>query len=276
MSYVHADLHTHTRASDGALSPADLVARAASRDVQLLSITDHDTMAGYAQLAATHASLTLVPGVELSTTWSGVGIHIVGLDVDPGNATLRAGLERHAVARTERALRIGEVLERAGFTVDMEAIRHSAEGLPGRPHFAQHLVETGQVADSQIVFKKYLGAGKPGDIKVGWASMNDVVEWITSAGGIATIAHPARYRLTRTKLHRLIDAFTDAGGQALEVISGKQTDNITAHLAKLCGLHGLLASCGSDFHRVSGYGADVGAAMTLPASCEPVWSRFRQ
>ena len=290
MSYVHADLHTHSLASDGALSPAALVARARERNVQMLSITDHDTMAAYATLGAQCAELTsedpaecaadsstslrLIPGVELSTTWSGVGIHVLGLHVDPANAELRAGLAHQADARMSRASRIATVLTKAGFQVDVDAVLQSTSGLIGRPHFARYLVSTGQADDEPSVFRKHLGAGKAGDIKVGWASLEETISWIRSAGGIATLAHPARYKLTRTKLRRLVDAFAEAGGEALEVISGHQTDDVTARLVKLCQLRQLLASCGSDFHRESKYAPDVGSPMTLPESCEPVWSRF--
>ncbi|MEM7407688.1 MAG: PHP domain-containing protein [Pseudomonadota bacterium] len=272
---MRVDLHTHSNASDGALTPHAVAALAAERGLDGFALTDHDTLAGCRQLAAEPPpGIRFVPGVELSTVWSGVGIHIVGLDFDLDARVLNAGIARQTEARFARARRISEVLGKAGLDAPVEAITARAAGVPGRPHFAQHLVETGQVVDEAFVFKKWLGAGKPGDIKTGWAGLADVVDWIVDAGGRAVLAHPARYKLTRTKLRALVKAFTDSGGQAIEVVSGQQTPDITTGVARLARDFALEASVGSDFHRQGGHGHALGQPLTLPSECTPVWSNF--
>jgi len=251
-------------------------ATAAEAQLDWFALTDHDTLAGWQGLrdAQTHG-VRLIRGIELSTVWSGVGIHVVGLNVDVDDETLKAGVARQQQARAVRAERITEVLQRTGFTLELRAIEKLTEGIPGRPHFAEYLVKTGQVANRNLVFKRHLGAGKAGDIKTGWASLDEVVAWIQSAGGIATLAHPSRYKLSRTKLRRLVDAFAQSGGGALEVISGRQPDDVTKHLAQLSTTCGLLASCGSDFHGPDAAWARLGMPLNLPRACEPIWTAWQ-
>jgi 3',5'-nucleoside bisphosphate phosphatase len=272
---VRVDLHTHSTASDGTLSPLQVIQLAAHASIDQIALTDHDTLNGYKALRGIDVpGVRVLAGVELSTTWSGVGIHVVGLNVNPDEMTLGAGIEQQSAARGVRAERIVEILGKAGFSVDLDAVYAIAGGVPGRPHFASYMVEQGFVVDARTAFKRYLGAGRPGDIKTGWASLEAVVAWIHAAGGVATLAHPARYKLSRTKLRRLIDAFASVGGDAIEVISGRQHSDVTAHLAALAKTCGLLASCGSDFHTPGCAWATIGMPLSLPEQCEPVWQRW--
>jgi hypothetical protein len=257
---VRVDFHTHTLASDGALAPSALVARAVEAGISRLAITDHDTLAGY--LTARDAcpdGLDLVSGVELSCLWSGVGIHVLGLGVDVESPDLQAGLATLAEAREARALEIAARLERRGFAGAWEGARVEAAGSQlGRPHFARWLVRAGHLPDEATAFRRYLGAGKVGDVKTGWPTLAEACRWVCAASGIAVLAHPLQYRLTRMKLRRLLTAFVDAGGQGLEVLSGRQDAAQVGELKRLAGDFGLCASAGSDFHRDSPYGPQLG------------------
>lgn len=264
------DLHTHTVASDGELAPQVLVERAKANGVTHLAITDHDTVAAYDGLAA--ADLALIPGIELSTYWSKRGIHVVGLNIDPDCPELAAGICEQQRARERRAEKIAARLQRAGCGETLEGARREAgDGAIGRPHFARHLLAAGQVRTVREAFRKYLGNGKPGDVRSEWASLDTVVRWIRSAGGAAVLAHPAHYKMTRTKLVELIRDFRAAGGEAIEVVSGRQDAATTARLARLAADSGCAASTGSDFHRPGGHWADVGGQPALPPACRPVW-----
>lgn len=269
------DLHCHTSASDGALSPTQLIARAAERGVNILSITDHDTLAAYREITELPASLTLVPGIELSCQWQKRGIHIVGLNVDMAAASMVEATQKQGEARTLRAQLIAEKLAKLGAQSPLEgALTLSDGGSVGRPHFARHLVESGFVASEAEAFKKYLGSGKPGDIKVCWPELEQVVTWIRDAGGIAVVAHPGKYNLTRTKLVALLEAFTECGGQALEVVSGRQLPNETRDYANLCRQFDLKASAGSDFHSPTQTWLDLGHYTALPGNLTPVWEAW--
>lgn len=267
------DLHTHSDASDGSLAPPALVAHAAACSVDVLSITDHDTVAAYEQLGTLPAgSPTIVPGIELSTTWAGRGVHVVGLNIDPSNGVLRAGIDAQQAARATRAATIARRLEKLGFGNALaDVIETAGTAGVGRPHFARYLVDNGYVKDSATAFRKYLGDGKPGDVRSGWASLDEVVRWIRAAGGSAVLAHPAKYRLTRTKLCSLLDDFVAAGGVALEVISGPQEPGITRRLAALANDFGLAASIGSDFHHPTSAWSAPGRFAAMPGSLRPVW-----
>ena len=246
-----ADLHTHTTASDGILRPDELVSRAKLHGVDLLAITDHDTLAGLplAQEVAIANDIQLITGIELSCLWQGRGIHIVGLNVDLTNTTLLEGVAQQAAVREKRARIISERLEKAGIANAYDGAKAIAgEGEIGRPHFAQYLVKAGAVRSVEQAFKRYLGAGKPGDVKQDWPEIGQAVAWIHAAGGRAVVAHPVKYKLTRTKLRDLLTDFKACGGDALEVISGLQTPNITRDMSLMYEQFGLLASCGSDFH----------------------------
>jgi predicted metal-dependent phosphoesterase TrpH len=271
-----ADLHTHTNASDGQLSPAELLANAAAAGVELLAITDHDTISGITGLDKNVASgCTLIPGIELSTNWRKIGIHVIGLNIDPDNTTLLAGIMQQQAARLQRSQIIAAKLDKLGFQDTLAgATKLAGDSIIGRPHFARHLVDSGQVKSMKDAFRKYLGPGKPGDVRDVWAPMEDIIEWIHQAGGSAVLAHPAKYRLTNLKMEELTREFRDTGGDALELISGKQDSTLTARLGKLARRCDLLASCGSDFHQPGQSWAALGEVAALPADCTPVWESW--
>jgi predicted metal-dependent phosphoesterase TrpH len=272
------DLHTHSTASDGALAPVELLQRAVSRGVDCFALTDHDTVAGYGQLSGAALALPdgfeLLTGVELSCRWSNTTIHIVGLGMALDHPALVEGLRELDEARGLRAARIGERLEKAGFPGGTAGARQRAGASQvGRPHFARWLVDEGHVPDMNTAFDKYLGAGKIGDVKAFWPVLSQAVAWITRSGGRAVLAHPVKYRFTNMKLRRLVRDFVDAGGQALEVFSGRQTAEQTSRLAALATEFSLRISAGSDFHRdgpyLPGLGLDTAELPSLPA----VWDR---
>lgn len=269
------DLHSHTYFSDGALSPEALVERAKERGVSVLAITDHDTIAGVglAHKAAVKAGIQLIAGIEFSSQWGKGGVHIVGLGVNPDSAGLHKAIHFQELARAARSEAIGERLARAGFPGALAGAREiAANGTLGRPHFAQYLVNTGAVKSINAAFKKYLGAGKPADVKYQWPLMEQVIGWIHEAGGIAVLAHPAKYELTRMKVCALVDAFAAAGGDAVEVISGLQPANLTQDLAGIVNARSLYASCGSDFHMPGQSWQELGSFGALPENVKPVWN----
>lgn len=273
---MNCDLHTHTNASDGALSPNELLELAAENLVDLLAITDHDTLQAYADLDTQQSkSVTIVAGIELSTAWSGRGIHVVGLNIDPENEILQRGVELQQQARQARAREIANRLTRLGIDNPYDAVRVLAGNAGiGRPHFAQHLVTTGVVRDRRTAFTKYLGAGKLGDVKQCWATLDDVISWIRAAGGDAVLAHPNKYKLTSTKLRLLLAEFVDIGGTAIEVVCGRQHESVTRQLADLARDFGLAASCGSDFHDPGNVWSRPGGFPPLPASLRMVWESW--
>jgi hypothetical protein len=288
------DLHTHSHYSDGSLAPAELVARAAAAGVQVLALTDHDVTAGLAeaQTAADDCGVTLVPGVEISVTWpdsrscvSGTSaihggrgaqtVHVVGLGIDTDSVPLQAGLAALREFREWRAEEIGRRLAKAGVEGASEGARRRAQrGLVSRTHFAQFLVEAGHAPDVRGVFKKFLVHGKPGHVPGQWAALADAVGWIRAAGGQAVLAHPARYKLTATRLKKLLGEFRDCGGEAIEVVSGSHSRDDMFRFANLAVRYGLLASAGSDYHGPEFRYLDLGRLEPLPAECTPVWSRW--
>lgn len=270
------DLHSHSTASDGTLSASDVLLRAAQAGVDVLAITDHDTVAGITALnPALTRVLTLVPGVELSALWGAAGVHIVGINVHLDSSEFQDALAGQQRARYQRAGIIAEKLEKKGFPDILAQVVEVAGGASiGRPHFAQQLVTIGAVRSTDEAFRKYLGTGKLGDVKQLWGSLAQVVSWIRGAGGTAVLAHPDKYQLTRTRLLALVDDFKAAGGEAIEVVSGQQTASKTRDLATLCTQKGLLASCGSDFHQPGQSWSELGRHSTLPEGCTPVWDRW--
>lgn len=275
ISLMSFDLHTHTSASDGALTPRELVRHAAAAGVTTLAITDHDSVAGLLELPHVAGSPQIVAGVEFSTTWHGTGVHVLGLNIDARSDAMRTATGAQRAARRERAERIGERLAHCGVpNAFAQAQRIAGNDNISRVHFAAHLVEAGHARSPQQAFKRYLGAGKAGDVRNTWAPLAQVIEWIRAAGGTATLAHPMKYGLTRTKRRALIAAFAASGGQAIEVISGRQDPARTQALADDCTSYGLLASAGSDFHRPDEPWARLGMPLTLPAACTPVWDRW--
>lgn len=273
------DLHCHSRASDGKLTPAELVARAGSRGVSHLALTDHDTLDGLAEAraAAVAAGVELINGIELSCLWKTQTIHVVGLDFDAASPALLAAVAEQADNRWRRAAMIDERLARLKVPDLLARARACADGdVPGRPHFAQVLVEAGVVKDLNQAFKRHLGAGKPGDVKAYWPALETVVRWILDAGGIAVLAHPRKYKLTATKLRALVADFQRAGGQALEVITSGQSSGDLGFLAELCRREGLWASQGSDFHFPGAPWCELGNIPAMPEGLVPVWQHFRQ
>lgn len=272
------DLHCHSTVSDGGLAPAAVVARAAAQGVSVLALTDHDTIAGVGEAseAAVAQGVALVGGVELSCVWRGQTIHVVALDFDPGDAGFREALDGQGSVRHQRAGTIDERLRRQGLPSVLEQAQALAAGVPGRPHFAQALVDAGVVAGTRQAFQRYLGTGKVGDVATCWPELATVVGWIREAGGIAILAHPRRYGLTNNKLRKLVQAFQQAGGQALELLSAGHSPQDSGYLARLCMEGGLWASGGSDFHWPGRPWSELGKLPELPAGPEPVWCHFRE
>lgn len=273
------DLHTHSTASDGTLAPAELVQRAAARGVTHLALTDHDGTAGLAEAEAAAAGLELafIPGVEISVTWGGRTLHLVGLQIERENPALQAGLQMLRAYRDERAEAIARDLRRAGIQGALEGAARYAQGaILSRTHFARFLVEKGYAKQLSGVFKRYLSPGKPGYVASRWATLEQAVNWIRDAGGVAVIAHPARYKLTRSKLSRLFGEFKECGGAAAEVVSGSQRPEAATPLARLIRETGLLGSCGSDYHGPQNAWVELGGFPALPAHCEPVWHLWQQ
>ena len=269
------DLHTHTTASDGGLSPVELVQRARERGVQLLAITDHDTVAGFAALKDEAGDgMQLLAGIELSCTWSGVNIHVLGLGIDIMAPEFVSELEGQRSARDSRAQLIGQRLDKLGFVGSYEAAAELAAGRAiGRPDFARFLVAEGHVSSMAAAFDKYLGSGKLGDIKAVWPDLGEVVSWIREAGGVAVMAHPLQYKMTNAKLRRMLTEFKEVGGEGLEVCNGKPSNQDLAYLRQLCQQFELEASAGSDFHNPSSW-SELGCDAKIIAPCKAVWDRW--
>ncbi|WP_303292460.1 PHP domain-containing protein [Marinobacter sp. ST-43] len=273
------DLHCHSTASDGALSPEALIARAVEQGVSHLALTDHDTIAGLevARGAASGSGLSLINGVELSCVWRSHTIHVVGLDFDERDPAFLTSLERQNENRWQRARMIADRLSRLNVDQLLERATKVAGGdVPGRPHFAEVLVEDGVVPKVAHAFKRYLGTGKPGDVKACWPDLPEVVQWIVAAGGIAVLAHPRKYRLTATRLRALTADFGRAGGKGIEVSVSGQSSGDLGFVAELARREKLWASQGSDFHFPGAPWCELGRIMKMPEGLEPVWHHFRQ
>ena len=270
------DLHTHSRVSDGTLSPTELVTLAASRGVEVLALTDHDTVAGLAEArSAAPESLRLVAGVEISVSWENKTLHVVGLDVDPSHTTLAAGLTRLQQQREVRARKIGERLEAKGVAGAYSgALALAGDARPTRTHFARFLHQAGHVKDEAQAYRKWLGRGKPAHVNAAWASLEEAIHWIHAAGGQAVLAHPFRYGMTRAWLVKALTAFKQVGGDAMEVVSGRGNPDefhVALHLARRFAL---AASVGSDFHAPSPW-LQPGVEISLPDDIRSVWRDFR-
>ena len=271
---IRYDLHSHSTASDGTLTPAALLERARAADVDVLALTDHDTLAGIAEadVAAQEAGLFLIPGVEISVSWRHMTIHVLGLNINPAHQPLIDGLATLQDHRIWRAEEIARKLEKSGISGALAgAQRHCKGRILSRTHFAHFLLEVGRAASIRDVFKHYLVRGKPGYVGGQWASMEDALGWITGAGGLPVIAHPARYGLTRTKLNTLIGEFREAGGAGLEVVSGSHSRDETLHMAAVARTNKLFASCGSDYHGPEKPWVELGRLRQLPDGCTPIW-----
>lgn len=251
-----------------------MLTRAKEREINVLALTDHDTIAGLhlARQAADENGIIFINGVEFSSQWGKVGAHIVALGVKLDSPVLDFAIKHQENARVNRSEQIAARLAKAGFTGSLTAAQLIAgEAIVGRPHFAQHLVNIGAVNNINTAFKKYLGAGKPADVKYQWPDMKTVIEWVHAAGGIAVLAHPCKYDLTRTKMCAMIKDFAQAGGDAMEVISGLQQSTLTDDLVRIANANHLAASCGSDFHLPNQPWQDLGCYQGLPENCRPVW-----
>ena len=271
------DLHTHTTCSDGTLTPQALVQLAADIGLQWLAITDHDTVAGVelARKCAEPLGVNLISGVEISCTWSNMDIHIVGLQVNETDEALLQQLAGQGARRFERARQICERLAKLGHGNLHEHVLAQAGGAPpGRPDIARVLVEQGICKSMNEAFRKYLALGKQAFVKTDWPEIATAVDWIHAAGGLAVLAHPSRYKLTRMKLSRLIAHFQGAGGDALEVVTTGQDPGKTDQLARFAEEYGLLASTGSDFHSPAMPWVQLGKQPPLPKRCRPVWQAF--
>lgn len=272
------DLHTHSTASDGSLSPTQLVARASEQGVTHLALTDHDGTEGLdeARAAAEQYDITLIPGVEVSVSWHGATVHIVGLQLDQQNQALQSGLGALREYRRERARKIADKLEKAGIPGALEgAGQYASETMLGRVHFARFLVEKGHARDMKDVFNRFLVKNKPGYVSGDWATLEHAVSWIRDAGGQAVIAHPARYKMTNSKRRRLVAEFKSLGGEAIEVSSGNQHPEEVRVMAKLAEEFELLASCGSDFHSPDNNWIELGKMTTMPPFVTPIWTRWQ-
>lgn len=249
--------------------------RAAERGLRAIALTDHDTLDGLpdAEAEARQQGLRLIAGVEISVTWNGRTLHVVGLGVDPCHAALIEGLAGVRGGRMQRARAIAVKLHAVGVSGALEAALALAANpeMVSRTHFARHLVAIGACKNMGAAFRRFLGEGKPAYVRHTWASLPEAVAWIRSAGGVAVLAHPGRYGLRRARLQALFSEFRALGGAAVEVISGSHSPEQTMLAAQLSVECGLLASAGSDFHGPQESWLDVGQLAPLPAGCVPVW-----
>ncbi|NUZ05395.1 3',5'-nucleoside bisphosphate phosphatase [Piscinibacter koreensis] len=272
---LNADLHCHSVVSDGTLEPEALAERASRNGVELWALTDHDEIGGQyrARDAALALGLSYLTGCEISVSFAGVTVHIVGLGFDADDAELAAGLRRTRGGRRERALEMAAGLEQVGIKDSFEgALQYVGNPeLISRTHFARFLVDTGVCDSTQDVFNRFLVEGKPGFVPHRWATLRDAVTWITDAGGIAVIAHPARYKFTPNEEYALFSEFKAHGGRAVEVVTGSHTAAEARRYAETAREFDLLASRGSDFHSPTESHTDLGTLPPLPAQLTPVW-----
>ncbi len=277
---MKVDLHCHTTASDGSLTPKEIIDLALEHEIELLSITDHDTTAGYESIKryALERGIQLISGAEISCLWNNHTIHIVGLNFDVDNPTLQSGLEG---IRQQRLLRSTQILEKLKQhpNIEIDDIEQQLNkivgvGIVGRGHFAELLIRHGYVKNGQQAFNKYLKKGKPAYAPSQWPELNQVVKWINQAGGVAVIAHPGIYKLTSRKLNRLISDFKLAGGQAIEVVNQPRHSADIIGMAERANNHKLYASIGSDFHTPAHTWRGLGWLAPLPQNAQPVWHLF--
>ncbi len=274
MSSVY-DLHAHSTASDGALSPAELVARAVQQGVTTFALTDHDTVYGLAeaQQAAQELGLHFLNGIELSVTWNHHCFHIVGLNIDPNCATLLNGIAKIQQIRRERTQKIAQLLEKKHISGAYQTVmdRVGEKGMVTRSHFADFLVAQHYVDTEQEAFDRYLAQGKPAFVSTTWATLEEAVAWINQAGGVAVLAHPMRYKLTMSWLRRFLTAFKASGGRGIEVVTGRYNPDEVHRSAELARYFSLAASTGSDFHSPKYGWLELGKLAALPEGLVPVW-----
>ena len=272
---LNADLHCHSVVSDGTLTPEALAERASANGVELWALTDHDEIGGQARAAAAAKAcgMRYLSGVEISVTFLHQTVHIVGLGFDPTNPALTEGLKQTRGGRSQRAKDMAADLARVGIKDAFEgALQYAGNpDLISRTHFARHLVETGVCKETNEVFRKYLTEGKPGYVEHRWANLKDAVGWITGAGGMAVIAHPARYKFTANEEFALFTEFKGHGGQGVEVVTGSHTAAEYVTYAAAAKDYGLAASRGSDFHSPLESHTELGTLPYLPGAVTPVW-----
>jgi 3',5'-nucleoside bisphosphate phosphatase len=275
---LNHDLHCHSNCSDGVLDPAALVERAHAMGVNVLALTDHDEVTGLeaAARAAQAVGMRLVNGVEISVTWCGHTLHVVGLGFDPAYPALAAGLAAVRQGRAERAQAMGEALARIGFRGALEGARALAgnQEVISRTHFARHLVAEGRAKDVRSVFKHYLVKGKPGYVTHRWAELSDAISWISDSGGMAVLAHPGRYNIGKHAMRDLLDEFANLGGVGIEVVTGSHRPEHVPFFARLAEEFDLFASRGSDFHAPGEGGRELGRLQSLPERCVPIWQHW--
>jgi predicted metal-dependent phosphoesterase TrpH len=268
------DLHCHSTASDGVLSPTAVVQRAQQNGVTVLALTDHDTTMGLeeARASATALGIHLINGIELSASWQNKCLHIIGLDIDPNYEPLATATAQLRTRRLERAVKISEKLEKKRINGALEAVQKAAgDGMITRSHFADFLLSQFHVSTQQEAFDRYLAKGKPAYVSTTWADMALAIQWINQSGGVAVLAHPLRYQLTASWIKRLLVAFKDAGGQGIEVITGRTNANEIKLLANYASSFGLAGSVGSDFHNPANPWLELGKLAPLPENVQPVW-----
>jgi predicted metal-dependent phosphoesterase TrpH len=274
---MNVDLHSHSNVSDGALAPAAVARRAARAGVDVWALTDHDQLGGLAEAraAALDEGMRFVEGVEISVTWRGSTVHVVGLRIDPRHAGLAAGLAAVRGGRLERARAMARELSAAGIEGSFEgALERAANpAMVSRTHFARYLADIGAVADLRDAFRRFLVPGKPGYVPHQWAALADAVRWILAAGGQAILAHPGRYGLSAGAMDALLQEFRAAGGAALEVVTGSHSPEQSRHFGALAAHHGFAVSRGSDFHGPD-QGAEFGTLPPLDPRLRPVWREW--
>jgi predicted metal-dependent phosphoesterase TrpH len=272
---INADLHSHSRYSDGTLTPTALAERASRNGVALWALTDHDETRGLAEAAASAQTLGLafLTGVEISVSFAGETVHIVGLGFDAADPALAQGLAKTRAGRTQRAHEMADGLAKVGLQGAYEgAMRYvSNPDLMSRTHFARWLVDSGVCADTGSVFRRYLTEGKPGYVVHRWAALGDAVRWISQAGGLAVIAHPGRYKFSVNEEFALFSEFKAHGGAGVEVLTSSHGTADSLKYGAMALEFGLLASRGSDFHSPTESRIDLGGLPTLPGSLQPVW-----
>lgn len=274
------DLHSHTNASDGDLTPAELVERAIEKGINILSITDHDTCEGLIKarnyVAEKKHPLTLINGVEISTLWENIEIHIVGLNFSTSNDSMVQLLREQSQRRLERGIEIGRRLQKVGIEDAWEcAFALSGGGQVTRAHFAQYIVKSGKEKNISHVFKRYLSKGKPGYVPAQWCSIQEAVNAIHAAGGVAVLAHPSKYQLSAKWLKRVIAHFKECAGDAMEVSHCQQQPQEKQYLAELAKSLDLKTSVGSDFHRPCSW-IELGRNLWLPDDTQAVWTLWNK
>ena len=275
---MRVDLHSHSTASDGRLTPAELVRRAVAQRVDVLALTDHDTVAGLGEaeavIAAENLPVRLIHGIELSTSWDALEIHVVGLHINAESTELMAAIASQEEARVARGIEMGRRLAKQRIDGAYEGALALANGASlTRAHFARYLLEAGHCASLQKAFDHYIGRGGKAYVPHQWMSIAEAVQVIHASGGLAVLAHPGRYKLSTKWLKRLLQLFKEAGGDAMEVSLPQQSPQERANLGLWCREHQLLASVGSDFHAPTSW-QELGRNLWLPKDVTPVWHAF--